>query len=216
MSLDLVNSTVVIAAGQFNPSIIREYWLIENGIMQPEDFRSGCVFTDMMVQVKSRQFDLAVVPGQCQISPHVPIEEQQQLIEEKAGEIVNKLPHTPFTAIGLNFHWHLIPDHKNIEALTRSLFFVNQNPFYEAFDFEDARFGSYLSKDFNNFRMKLDVKPALMEGQKEPFLHFGFNFHFDVPKEQSVDAIQNALRQWDIAREESTRISAIAAEGDRP
>ena len=48
MSLKLANPTVVIVARQFNPSIIRDHWLIKNEIIGESDIGMGSVFTDVL------------------------------------------------------------------------------------------------------------------------------------------------------------------------
>jgi len=214
MSLELVNSTVVIVAKQFNPSITRDHWLIENGILRPEEFRNGCVFTDVMVQVRSDRFNLFIAPEQLQFTPLVPPVDQQELVEEKIGAIVQTLPHTPYTALGLNFHCRIIPENDTTEHLSRELFFIGGSPIFDEFNTDDAVFGSYLSKNFMDFRLKLDIKPVYVTDEESAsssmIMQFGFNFHLDIPRENSVEIIQNALQSWSVVREESLRIVDLA------
>ena len=217
MSHLLMNSAIVIVARQFNPSIVRSDWLIRNGILGEEDFMPGCVFTDMLVQVRSRMFDLLVAPEQCQLTPLVEPDEQQQLISEKVGTIIRTLPHTPYTALGLNFDWRLSPEKTTVGTLSRHLFFVPESPLHKELDSEDARFGGYVSKDVLGFRMKLNVKPIQdLEDEERQWLQFGFNFHLDLPsgQEDRIATIESALTRWHAARAESERILCGAAKGD--
>lgn len=213
MSLELANSTVVIAARQFNPTITREYWLVRHGVLGPEEVQQGSVFTDVIVQVNSPRFRLHITPAQFQFSPTVSPDEQQNLINDKVGVIVENLPHTPFTAIGLNFTWHLIPDESDsIEQLGRTLFYSDDHPLYHTLDSADARFGGYVSRNILGFRMKLDMKPSIRVNgeQRVDFMNLAFNFHLELPEDESVAAIVNAIQQWETVSNEAQRIANIA------
>jgi len=57
MSLRLIQSTVVVAAHRFNPSIVRDHWLIQHGIVGTADeIEPGYVITDVVVQIAVREF----------------------------------------------------------------------------------------------------------------------------------------------------------------
>jgi len=218
MSLQLVNATAVIAARQFNPSIVRDHWLIQNGIIEPDDLQPGCVFTDMLVQLRSRRFHLLVAPEQCQFTPLVAPDEQQRVVVDKVGTIVRTLPHTPFTALGLNFQWRLVPENTTVEAISRRLFFVPDSPIHRELDSDDARFGGYISKDVLGFRLRMNVKPVIQvdNDEERSLLQFGFNFHLELSEnpEERIAAIENALNRWNEARAESERLSQLATAED--
>ena len=146
MSLKLVGSNAVVVAHQFNPSVVSQLWLVRNGILEEEDFLPGCVFTDVAVQVVSREFRLMVTPQQCQFTPNMSADQAQALVSDKLGTLVRRLPHTPYSGTGLNFTWHLIPDNAEVSAVSRDLFFRAGRPPFSEFDVEDARFGAYMSK----------------------------------------------------------------------
>ncbi|MEQ9588028.1 MAG: hypothetical protein RJS97_08750 [Parvibaculaceae bacterium] len=213
-----MNATAVIVARQFNPSIVRDNWLIQHGIIEADDLQPGCVFTDMLVQLRSRQFHLLVAPEQCQFTPLVAPNEQQHLVVEKVGTIVRTLPHTPYTALGLNFQWHLTPENATVEELGRRLFFVPESPIHRELDSADARFGGYISKDALGFRLRLNAKPIMQvhQGQERHLVQFGFNFHLELPDNQDerIDAIEVALNRWNEAQAESERLSQLATTED--
>lgn len=212
MTIDPAKSNVVVAARQFNPSIFKQLWLVKNDIVDEDDFGDGCWFSDPAVNVETGRFGLLVVPPQLQFVPKVSPEEQERLIVEKVGAVVGALPHTPYTAVGLNFFWHLRPEVSDVPALTRRLFHVPEKPLFRQFESQDARFGGYFSKDILGCRLKLDIKPILLpsaeEEEKIEVLQFAFNFHLDVPQEgdDAVRCIHRQLEHWDEARTEATRI----------
>lgn len=200
-------SAVVIVAQQFNPSIITQLWLVRNGVLAEDDFQEGSLYSDVVVQVRSRLFHMLVLPEQLQFVPSGPPEGHQRLIVDKVGTIVRTLPHTPYRALGLNFSWHLKPADGNIARLTRGLFFNPDKPLYRHFDAETAHYGGYLSKDVAGFRLKLDVKPILVIAAAGPEdrVQFGFNFHCDVA-EDGARQIEDRLLHWDEVRQEAEQI----------
>jgi hypothetical protein len=200
-------SAAVVVAQQFNPSIITQIWLRDNGVLAAEDFQEGSLYSDVIVQVRSRLFHMLVLPDQLQFVPVGPPEGHEQLVVDRLGAIVRTLPHTPYRALGINFSWHLTPADGNITGLTRSLFFDRNRALYRHFDVENAHFGGYLSRDFAGFRLRLDIKPILVPTTAGPEnrLQFGFNFHCDLG-EAGVRQIEQGLRRWNEARQETDRI----------
>jgi hypothetical protein len=211
-----VGSVVVIVAHQLNPSIISQLWLSRNGFVGDEDFLPGCIYSDVLVQVRSKPFHLLVLPEQLQFVPNVPEAQQQQLVQEKLGGIVRALPHTPYRAIGLNVTWHLTPRDGDMSRLTRELFYRLESPLFGHFDVPGAHFGSYLSKDIHGFRLKLDVKPllvTLIDERQESRVQFAFNFHADLG-EDGATQIQQLLTRWnDINHEAETITNSIEPRG---
>jgi hypothetical protein len=210
MPIELVRSNLVITAHQFNPSIFSQLWLLRNGIVREDEFSPGCLFSDQAVSVECEQFALLVLPPQMQFAPKVPAQSEAELVEQKVGAIVRALPHTPYSAIGLNFIWDLEPEDGDVGAMTRALFFNADRGICQVFDVEDARFGAYFSRDLFGCRLKLDVKPITRQrgDERRELVQFAFNFHLDVPQEtdEAVAAIERQLGIWDDARDEAARI----------
>jgi hypothetical protein len=207
MSWKREGAAAVVVAQQFNPSVVSQMWLVRNGLLAEEDFLKGCFFSDVVVQVRSRQFALLIIPEQLQFIPAVSQEEEQALIADKVGRIVRTLPHTPFRALGLNFTWHLTPRDGDIARVTRALFFRDGSPLYRCFESEDAHFGGFLSKHVLGFRLNLDVKPIqVQEGERqEGRVQFAFNFHLDLG-DNAAQRIEEYLLLWNEVRQEAGRI----------
>jgi hypothetical protein len=202
-------SAVVIVAQQFNPSIVSNHWLIQNRVLAEGDFLPGCVFTDVFAQVHSRLFDMLVVAEQIQFVPTMTDHDEQQVIVDKLGMIVDTLPHTPYRALGLNFTWHLIPGDGDIARASRALFFIPSNPLFSNFDAPNALFGGYMSKDLLGLRLKLDVKPLVtqLQDRVEHRLQFAFNYHLDlVPDSPAAAQIRDKLCRWNEVKREAERI----------
>jgi hypothetical protein len=207
MPWTLAGSAAVVVAQQFNPSIVTQLWLVNNRVLAADDFQDGSLYSDYVVQVRSRLFNMLVVPEQLQFVPVGPPEGHQHLIVEKLGTIVRTLPHTPYRALGLNFSWLLTPASGDVGATTRGLFFHADRPLYQHFREDNAQYGGYLSKDFAGFRLRLDIKSILFpgEGGQENRIQFVFNFHRDAG-DGGAGLIEECLRQWDEVRYEAERI----------
>jgi hypothetical protein len=205
---ELVGSNVVVTANQFNPSILTQLWLVKHGVLLEEDLEAGFVFSEGVSQIQAKEFQMLIVPQMLQFVPK-PGENEGALVEGKIGAIINALPHTPYTGIGLNITWHFTPGQEKITQLTRRLFCTNNAAPFSFFSDPDARFGSYLSKDFDVFRLKLDIKPILTKATDEPAtdrLQFAFNFHKDLAADTAIDDCRKVLSLWDMAKREAERI----------
>ncbi len=218
MAVKLVNSAAVVAAHHFNPSVTSQVWLIDNEIVLRDEFTAGgAVYTDMFVQVPTRDFHLLIIPDNCQFTPAHHVERPQELIVNRVGRLVEILPHTPYKGVGVNFMWHFTPENDTVNAVCRQLFYHAESPLHRLFDVNDARFGCYLSRDSLGFRLKLNVQPvmiAMPDGQQSHLIQFAFNYNFDLAgRENSVAEIQQALNRWNEAREESSQIVNTAIGG---
>ncbi len=197
-------SAAVVVARRFNVTAARQHWLVKQGIIGENDLLEGALFSDTVVQVPTSQFLLLLLPDQLQFVPTVPADQEQSVILEKLGKIVQTLPHVPYKALGLNFTWLLRPADRDTVTLTRKMFFVPDRPLFRIFSEQESRFGAYLSKNHGDFRLKLDVIPTTLpqdEGQ-EHCLRFAFNFHRDVEEDGAAEDIVRCLARWDELRTE--------------
>lgn len=220
MKLSLIDSNVVVVANQFNPSVFSQLWLTKHGLATEEEVGGEeCAFTNVFAQVITPRYALVVTPNHLQLMVRPGAEKQQELVAEKISKIVELLPHTPFTAIGLNFRYHARPEKCDVHSLTRGLFFVGESPLHKAFDVADARFGGYLSKNVLGSRLRLEVKPVIApfeEGSKpEDLLLLGFNFHHELTSGNTGDAIKTIVAKWNQARNEAQTIADAVAEKDK-
>ncbi|MFW6114526.1 MAG: hypothetical protein ACOC7K_02180 [bacterium] len=203
MNTKLATANAVIAAQNFNPSIVSQIWLVDNGIVSRNEFRQGCVFTDMLAHVRSQRFELLVSPERLQLTPKVDRNRQKEVVVEILGQMVELLPHTPFFAAGVNLTWHVAPE-PDINSYTKSLFFKSDSALFRAFDVDDAQFGGFLSKDVLGCRLKLDVKPIVAVVADNPHtktqkLQLAFNFHLDLDRTDPVQQIKDLMSKWDDA-----------------
>lgn len=206
MIINIVNATAVIVAQQFNPSIITQLWLVKNEILSENDFREGCITSPMVSQINSREFSLLTLPDRLQFIPNDAAGENGSLVTTKLGNIVSRLPHTPYSGIGFNFTWHLDPEKTGIKEFTKSIFY-RETPLFREFGTEDARYGGYLSKNALGCRLRLDIKPITISAPiKKEYLQFAFNFHRNLTTENRAEEILSLLNRWDEAKNLSSQI----------
>jgi len=203
-------SVAVIVAHRFNLTAANQYWLVKEGIVDEGDFAEGTIFSDGVVQARTSKFHMLILPDQLQFVPIVDYASEQEIVTGRLGKLVGKLPHVPYKGMGINFGWHLAPDDGDTSRMTKSLFYNPDRSLFRSFNTNDARFGAYLSKDFNGFRLKLDVKPIVMhnEGGSSHRVRMGFNFHCDLGPPNPADEIQSRLVAWNELRTEAERIVA--------
>jgi hypothetical protein len=205
----LVGSNVVIVARYFNPSVFSQLWLVRNGVVEEDGFLGGCLFSDEVVKVETRDFGLLVIPPQLQFQPRVASDREADLVASKVGSMVRTLLHTPYAAVGLNFAWHVWSEGEGLHGLSRSLFLCPSGPFAESFgQAEDALFGGYFSKDTLGCRLRLDVKPleVVSDGRATGRLLFSFNYQLDTPQDAPVPAIERQLQRWQQAKTASASL----------
>lgn len=213
MQVEFANANVVIAARHLNPSVFNQLWLVDNEIVARDEFTSGCVFSEMIVNVHTNRFRLFVSPEQLQFVPAKFDEDTATLLQQVLVRIVQGVPHTPYTAVGLNFVWLAADD--QLGDLSRSLFFRPSQPLYEAFNVEDARFGCYLSRELLGGRLKLEIKPATVRKDDDEFpterLQFSFNLHYDIQAgTDAASQIEAILSHWADAKNEVIRLIDIS------
>jgi len=185
--------------------------------MADDQFLPGCIFTDNVSQVISSDFRLTVLPNQLQFTPLVPETDQGNLARDKVGPIVELLPHTPYTAAGVNFVWHVRPEDRTVYQFERELFPNQNGPFIRHFQDPDSHFGGYFSRNILDCRLKLDARPVDVprdDEQPEVFLQLAFNYHRDL-SENAVADIHSHLNNWEQARNFAPDLVMSLAEFER-
>jgi len=199
MKHTLAQFNVVLAANRFNPSVFRESWLTERGLLRRDDLQPGFVFAENVVSLSTPEFDLLVLPQNLTLVPRSSLA-ASDVVGRIIPVVVQELPHTPFTGIGLNFVWNTDTEPESVAEVTRKLFANSSSRITESFSAADARFGMYLSKDVEGSRLKLDIKPlhVLDEagGKLLEIIQFSFNFHRDLGTKDNFAAVTDACARW--------------------
>jgi hypothetical protein len=199
MKAALVSQNVVIAANVFNPTVFNQTWLVQQQLVHADDVLPGIIITEALSQVQTAKFTLLVLPQQLQFILNT-TEGVAELVSGTLGRLVALVPHTPFLATGVNFHWHVDTGDEGTAAASRRLFGVGERDVFKHFADVGAQFGAYMSRDVGGgARLKLDIKPIVVRDQAGATLErllFAFNFHRDVQGDAPIPAMQECFRSW--------------------
>lgn len=212
-SIDFIDCNIVIVANTFNVNILNPVWMYKNKIFSEKELQ-GATCLPVVVEVRSDNFRLNITPDRLQFSIDTKYNNPKKLIISKIGRLIEFLPHTPFTAVGLNFTYHVTPSDKDINKFTRSLFCNEQSKLFKDLEEKDVRFGTYFSRNILGTRFKLDAKPitVTMQNQKKEMIQFSYNFNLNLGQNDDYQAIIDLFYKWDeaksICREFTDRINA--------
>jgi hypothetical protein len=207
--IETTDRNAVIIANPFNLTLINSVWLYKNNIFTEEELKDGRALPNY-IEIRSNQFRLTLLPDRLQFSISPEYDGAKNLLISKVGKIIEELPHTPYTAAGLNFTYHVTPEDGDIGKLGKSLFCHAGSKWCDEFDDDDARFGGYFSKNIMDSRMRMDVKPLTLKAPGTPDiekLQFSFNFHKNISEDNACDAILAFLKEWDDAENIARNIS---------
>ena len=183
MNKKLIEQTIVIVADFFNPSAFSQYWFIKEEILKEEDIQKESLFVPGITHVQTDKFNMLVVPDKIQITIKSNNEETHNTIYKLLTLIVQGQQNIPYKALGINFCWELIPQ-DSISIYSKNLFYKENMPLYDKFKEDNACFGVYMSQNYKNARMKLDIKPIILNDDK--CMICNFNFHHDISEANDI------------------------------
>ena len=204
----------VIITGHWNVPLISQIWLADHNIVSREEFLAAqSIFTPPMVQIATPQFQLLVLEERLQFTPSCEELYKAQLIIDRVGSLVNWLPETPYTGLGINFVWHYRPSAPaTISSVGRRLFFKEDSPLAREFNTDDAKFGGYYSKNTLGFRLKLSTAPVDVQRTDRPteeVVQFSFNYHLSSAIHHEI---HRALGLWTDAKAHSVALTEAIEE----
>lgn len=220
MSIGPATAAAVVVAQQFNPSVASQKWLYDIGLLTQADLERPFAFTPAFAQFTGAEFSFLLLPERLQFTMLGEPAGQREILIDKLARFVREVPHTPFTALGLNLTYQIVPTAGDTTQITRRLFFVPGSPLHAEFDDDGARFGGYMSRDVLGCRLKLAVRPAiepLVEGgPPKHFVAMDFNFHHDLTQGgDAAETIVKNLEKWDDVRDLADRIVRIVLAKDK-
>jgi len=209
--------TVVVVANDVNISIFKPWWLIKNNIIREEEIIGDVIVSPIAVSIPTAEFGLGVFPNRIQMAFHLHSTNIQENINRVAGQIVGKLPHTPYTGIGLNFNYFISPEQKEFCVWDRMHFASEFAKKIVSNQEMKPKYGSYFSFDMLGGRLKVDAKPVIANesitsinpewARGKDLVGVNFNFHYDINvQEDSVDKIIGVLNLWTEAQRKSEEI----------
>jgi hypothetical protein len=212
----ILNTAAVLVANQLNLSIFKPFWMAKMGILREDEFTDGTLVSPAVIAIPTESFELTILPNRVQMrfSPHA-LNSAQTELSRIAGGIAVALPHTPFTAVGLNFEYFIsTPPSTDFATWNRHCFAAPCLSDLPVIREETARFGSYFSYDILESRLKIDLKPVKQESfptlPPQPSgsegIHVAFNYHIDLVQPSSTDEIIAILARWDASFNHSVEV----------
>lgn len=181
-----------------NPSILSETWLTRHNIVAENQLQEGSIFSPQAVQFKAELYEMLVLPDRLQVMPTGPAEHQREVVVSTIGRIVELLPHTPYSAAGLNFFWEIRAD--DFAIYNRGSFGPANRAVQNYFNTPDCRFGFYGSRDALGVRLKLETKPhRKLDDPHNEHVGLYFNFHKDLTDGDTAQQINDLISIWDDA-----------------
>lgn len=206
---EIKGGSAVILAQSFNTSIFNHYWLINKGIIGIDKIQPNSLIVPGMSQIFTPDFSLQVTQEQLQFAAiNNDFEKFEHFLNNSLTKIVETLPEIPYRALGINFTCLISDTEKSISDLSRELFYTPQLKINSFFEDSNSRFGTYLSTNFLDSRLKLDIKPVTLNDAnpqlKKEFIQFAFNFHIDI--NGNYEMLLKNLRNWNLYYKEMNLI----------
>lgn len=178
-TLKLSQSNIVILASAFNPSIATKDWLNANAIHQePDNF----INTPLVSVYELPNIQMLIDQSRLQITCREPENEALQQCTDIVRQYVEKLPHTPYTAIGFNYIWEVSADinvnKSNIAYDGNTL----QIPAI-AGDFDLYAVGAVVLARKDNYQIRAVVEPSL--DTNKPIITT-VNYHYELSNAQMI------------------------------
>lgn len=201
LNQELKISNLIILANVFNPSALNQHWLISKGIIAEGDFLPQSFFAPNVVKIDTLEFNFLLLPDNFQIQFNSP-DKTQAILNSVILPIIEKIGDVPILAAGFNLNWFVSETDKNSSELSRELFFNSNANILNNFNTSDAKFGIYASKDFNNCRLKMDVKPLNYKTADNPdfieVIQFALNYHLDLQNKTVIKTLEDFIKEWEI------------------
>jgi hypothetical protein len=195
---------IKIVAQGFNPPLFTEYWLKkENFIPDNLEITPLPISTPQFTQIASKKFLLLVLPDQLQLN----ITDDTRLGIDFIMNVVEKVPSLKYIAMGFNFDY-FVPDNE----IKHGFFYVTGNKLFHEFNASDAKYGTFLSKNFEDSRLSVSVKPTKAIDPKNVEIdvyHFSINFHFNLIQHDGKATIVSSLDKWNTYKKYAEKLMEL-------
>ncbi|MCD8443185.1 hypothetical protein LNI88_11320 [Tenacibaculum dicentrarchi] len=178
MEKKFIESNIVLL-GNFKPTVFDKLFFIKNNLISEEDFSESSVFTPKFSRIESSDLIIIIESNKIVLVSRT---NKSDLLKSISLNIINENS-TSLNIIGFNFKWFILLE--EIPKYTKSKFFSPTNEsLNNHFNDDNTAYGYYISSDFKNSRMKLDIKPNILKeinnDKEQNILSFDFNFHIEI------------------------------------
>jgi hypothetical protein len=215
-----VQSSVVIIGRDVNQSIFSPVWLFKQGILLEEEITpEKSIFVAGLTRVETSVFEFMVLPDRIQLKFSTSTEESVAVLTRVILGATRTLPHTPFTAIGMNFEHKLVPTDANGFAEWNRKMLACPWAVSQVKGEPRDRFGCSFAYDaYGGARMRVRVAVLAQPAQAAPALptesnivpyavNLHCNLHRDLQGTDSLKEMPRMLSFWKQAQDESFRLA---------
>ena len=204
----------IVFVGVFQVAEFDKFFFIKNGFFREEEIQNVPMFSPEIVQINIQDVNILITMQQIIIT--------QFKMDGKRGKdialLFAKHSNLNLQAVGVNFSWNLTPT-ENLGKVTKDYFFNEGNKMYtDFFNTPDTMYGAYMSKDFMKGRLKLEIKPQLVNrlnvktqetSELSQLINFAFNFHYQVPTKGENSMLMEFINDYNNFFIESEKIMKL-------
>jgi hypothetical protein len=204
------DNNIVIVLSFIDPLNFGETWYIKNDIFSVNEIQSGkSLLAPEASQVNTKDLIVQITPTQLAIFFQNGFNPE---VIDKLKKLVNKLFENNTTlqviAIGAN-HSFESEDLANPSKTTTQLHSVPGIKLHELLKGDNMRYGSYISKDYLNTRLRIDIKPYMKDAKNKnnERLKVSFNYHKDLDNQNRMAEIYGFIDSLKEFRDYSIKTS---------
>lgn len=164
----------IVFIGEFKPSKFEKLYFIKNELLSEDDFLEGSIFLPDISIIETKNYNIEVNQNRFTINFKT-ID-----FELNFEKLIHILRDSIIRVFGFNFKRVLFLEDV---TETKKFFYIENNNINKFFDSDDTAYGYYVSRDIDESRLKLDIKPVMLHKVDENLLvnalDFSFNFHFE-------------------------------------
>lgn len=178
-----LNKSIVIL-GAFKPANFDKLFLVKSGLIEEGDFDEDSIFLPEYAQISTPQLYIQVHPNRVNIN-------LKNFDFVLSGDKIQKLfVDSSISAVGINFKKGLLLDSR---SRYKDFFYFENNILNKHFKGKDNVYGYFVSEEFDNYRLTLNIKPVRLQRVEDTVIHdsleFSFNFNFRSHGIEILDCI---------------------------
>ncbi len=207
MDIQLVVKNIVVI-GDFIPQKFDKYFFLKNNIFEENEILETSIFLPEFCVLQTSFVTVQITSQQLIIND---INTDKFYDMTSLTKKIIEYSDLSVSAAGVNFHFYKFSK-GDTQNLSKKYFYNENNLINKFFDGDDVNYGYYISKNFDDARLKLDIKPATVQNLEsnvsEKLIQFQFNFHVDF-QTNSKDKLFSVIENYERYYEEAKKIITI-------
>jgi len=197
----LEQASVVILARNFNPTIASQEWLLAKKIISAPV--TNFVHVPNLSIVEGQGVRFVLDEARLQLMSRQPDVPSLPKLATASRRFVRALPHTPYTAVGLNLRFAILTAGLDLAALGRP----KARSLARIFG-ENCHVGYKITFLHEGFRVAVDIPPST--NGTEP-ARLALNFHADVT--DAAEALERLSRHGEVLAKAENIVRGVAPDG---